>query len=255
MIRVLVVDDQASVRSSLRLLLKPRSGIEVIGEASSGPAAVAMAARLAPDVVLMDVRMPDGDGIAATRQLTDPDTLRPIPVVVMTMFEDDEYLFGALRAGASGFVLKSADHTELVAALRYAAQGRGMLSPAVVKRVVAEFARQADAAAAAPAGNSRGERPTPAELEVAASVTRRELEVLQALARGLSDSDIAAELHIETSTIKGHLSHLRAKTGMRNRTQLLLWALRTGLASPGGREAVGGSQEALSACATKAVRL
>jgi DNA-binding NarL/FixJ family response regulator len=179
----------------------------------SGPDAVAAVGLLHPDVVLMDVRMPDGDGIAATRTLSaDPD---PVPVVVVTTFDLDEYVFGALEAGAVGFLLKSAEPEDLAAAVRAAARGDGMVAPAVTRRVIAELAR----------------RRRPPEAGAPHTLTRRELEIVRALSEGQSNEQIADHLHLEPGTVKAHLSRVMAKLGVQGRVQVVVWAFRNGIAS------------------------
>jgi DNA-binding NarL/FixJ family response regulator len=218
-IRVLVADDLDAARRSLRNVLGRSPGIEVVGEATSGPEAVERARELHPDVVLMDVRMPGGDGISATRQLTAAAGLPAIPVVVMTFLGEDHYLFEAIEAGASGFLPKDSRPEEFVAALRLAASGKAMLPPAVTARVLTEFARRGAAQAVA-------ESPLDTQTRAALlGITARELDVLAALAHGFSDAEIAAELHLETSTVKSHLHRLRSKLHLRNRSALLLWAI------------------------------
>jgi DNA-binding NarL/FixJ family response regulator len=213
MIRVLLVDDQLVVRRGLRVLLDDAPDIEVVGEAVSGPEAVAAVGVLHPDVVLMDVRMPDGDGIAATRTLSaEPD---PVPVVVVTTFDLDEYVFGALEGGAVGFLLKSAEPEDLAAAVRAAARGDGMVAPAVTRRVIAELSR----------------RRRPPETTAPHTLTRRELEIVRALSEGQSNEQIAEHLHLEPGTVKAHLSRVMAKLGVQGRVQVVVWAFRNGIAS------------------------
>ncbi|QZN86842.1 response regulator transcription factor [Cellulomonas sp. C5510] len=214
MIRVLVVDDQLVVRRGLRVLLDDFPDITVIDEASSGPDALAAVHRLRPDVVLMDVRMPGGDGIAATRALTsEPEA---VPVIVITTFDLDEYVFGALEAGASGFLLKSADPDDIAAAVRVAARGDALVAPSVTPRVIAEFARR---------------RQIPAVPTASHSLTRRELDIVRALSQGQSNEQIAERLHLEAGTVKAHLSRVMAKLDARSRVQVVVWAFRNGIAS------------------------
>jgi DNA-binding NarL/FixJ family response regulator len=209
MIRVLLVDDQLVVRRGLRVLLDDAPDIEVVGEAVSGPEAVAAVGVLHPDVVLMDVRMPDGDGIAATRTLSaEPD---PVPVVVVTTFDLDEYVFGALEAGAVGFLLKSAEPEDLAAAVR----GEGLVAPGVTGGVIAELSR----------------RRRPPETTAPHTLTRRELEIVRALSEGQSNEQIAEHLHLEPGTVKAHLSRVMAKLGVQGRVQVVVWAFRNGIAS------------------------
>jgi DNA-binding NarL/FixJ family response regulator len=214
-VRVLLVDDQALVRAGLRLVLESDADVEVVGEAEDGAAGVEAAARLAPDVVLMDVRMPVLDGVEATRQVVAlPD---PPRVVVLTTFDLDEHVDDALRAGASGFLLKDARPEQLVAAVRSAAAGEMPLSPAVVRRLVEQRV-------GAPA------RPAPKDLD---PLTPREREVLEHIARGASNAEIAGALWLSEATVKSHVNRLLAKTGLANRAQLVVLAYQSGLVTPG----------------------
>lgn len=209
MITVLIADDQPSVRRALRTFLETQPDIKVISEASSGPEAVTQARIRRPDVVLMDVRMPAGDGITATATLAGPDATDPIPVVVITTFDLDEYVFGALENGAIGFLLKDAPPTHIIDAVRAAATGEGLVAPAVTRRVISEFAR----------------RRAPAARESAdADLTPREREVLAALAEGSSKAEIAEQLFIEIGTVKTHVSSIILKLGVRDRVQAIVWA-------------------------------
>ncbi|GAA3819074.1 response regulator [Cellulomonas soli] len=217
MIRVLVVDDQLVVRRGLRVILQDFPDIDVAGEAVSGPAALAAVQELRPDVVLMDVRMPDGDGIAATRALATAS--EPVPVIVLTTFAVDEYVFGALEAGAVGFLLKDdAEPDDLAAAVRAAARGDGLVSPSVTRRVIAEFARRGSLVPADP-GPGRG----------AEVLTRRELDIVRALSQGHSNEQIAQHLHLEAGTVKAHLSRIMAKLEVQGRVQVVIWAFRNGV--------------------------
>ncbi len=214
MIRVLVADDQASVRTSLRHLLGRYPDIEVTGEAGSGPDAVVVAARHAPDVVLMDVRMPDGDGIAATRVLAAAPWR--IPVLVITTFDVDEYVFGAIEAGAAGFLLKTSQPDTYADAIRAAARGDGMVSPEVTRRVLAAVS---------------GVKTTSAASAVA-ELTGREIEIVRALgASPTTNEAIAGRLSIEPATVKGHLKRIMAKLGLGSRAELVAWAFRNGVLS------------------------
>lgn len=217
MIRVVLVDDQGVVRAGFRMFLESAGDIEVVGEAANGPEAVRLARRLAPDVVCMDVRMPGGDGLAATREIVAGEP--PVPaVLVVTTFDLDEYVFGALEAGASGFVLKDTEPDDLVDAVRRLAAGEGLVDHAVTRRVIAEFARRRPAA--------------PAPAETAEGLTARETEIVRLLAGGLSNAEIAAELVVEVSTVKSHLGRAMAKIGTRDRVQTVVWAHRHGV-TPG----------------------
>lgn len=207
--RVYLADDQELVRSGFRLILES-NGIEVVGEAGDGLTAVEEAARLRPDVVLMDIRMPHLDGLEATRRLAGPDVADPIPVVVVTTFDLDEYVYTALRNGASGFLLKDAGAGFLVEAVRAAARGDALVSPQVTVRLLAHFA-------SAPAARQPFE-----------PLTEREEEVLKAVARGLTNAEIAETLYISLATVKTHIAHIQAKLGARNRVELAAWAWSTG---------------------------
>jgi DNA-binding NarL/FixJ family response regulator len=218
MIRVLVVDDQPLVRRGLHGMLQDYPDLSVVGQAASGPEAVALSEELRPDVVLMDVRMPGGDGITATRALAA--LPEPVPVVVLTTFDLDEYVYGALEAGAVGFLLKDAVESEdLAAAARAAARGDGMVAPAVTRRIIAEFTRRWTAP------------PPPGATVEAARLTRRELEIVRTLSAGQSNEEIAAHLHLEPGTVKVHLSRIMKKLEVHGRVQVVIWAFRNGLAS------------------------
>ncbi|RKN47770.1 response regulator [Micromonospora endolithica] len=215
MISVLLVDDQAVVRAGFRVVLEQAGGINVVGEASDGSSAVTLARRLRPDVICMDVRMPGRDGLAATRQIVADATGRPPAVLVVTTFDLDEYVFGALEAGASGFILKDCEPEDLIDAVRRLADGYGLVDQAVTRRVISEFARR---------------RPPPLpDAAAARQLTAREQEIVVLLARGLSNGEIADELFIETSTVKSHLGRAMAKIGVRDRLQTVVWAYRNGL--------------------------
>ncbi len=216
MIRVMLVDDQAVVRAGFRFLLEEADDIEVVAEASNGPAAVELARRHHPDVVCMDVRMPGGDGLAATREIValGSDTA----VLVVTTFDLDEYVFGALEAGASGFILKDCEPEELIDAVRRLADGHGLIDQAVTRRVITEFARR-----------TAPPRSAADEAAAAAQLTAREAEIVRQLARGLSNAEIAQELVVETSTVKSHLGRAMAKVGTRDRLQTVVWAYQNGL--------------------------
>jgi DNA-binding NarL/FixJ family response regulator len=218
-VRVLLVDDDDLMRAGLRAVLSSDSRVEVVGEAGSGRAAVERVRTLRPDLVLMDVRMPDLDGIAATREVTSASP--EVKIVILTTFEQDDYIFGALNAGASGFLLKRSGPEELLAAIQTVAAGDSLLSPSVTRTVIDRMARQ----------------PTP---EIGPSrlldeLTPREHEVLVLLARGLSNSEIAAELVIEESTVKTHVKRILMKLRLRDRIQAVVFAYESGLIQPGPR--------------------
>ncbi len=217
MISVLLADDQAMVRAGLRLILSAEPDIKVVGEAADGVEALAATRRLRPDVALMDVRMPRLDGIAATRQLlqSDPALTR---VVVLTTFDEDSHVYQALRAGASGFLLKTAPPEDLVQAIRVVAAGAALLDPAVTRRVIEEFARTPTHA------------PRPAEVD---RLTQRELEVLHLVARGMSNAEIAANLVVSEATVKTHVARVLDKLGLRDRVQAVVYAYEHGVIQPG----------------------
>jgi DNA-binding NarL/FixJ family response regulator len=217
-LRALVADDQPVVRAGFRTILEA-SGIEVVGEAGDGVEAVAAARRARPDVVLMDIRMPELDGIEATRQLAGPGVDDPVRVLVLTTFDLDDYVYEALRAGASGFLLKDVGREELVAAVRVVAAGDALLAPAVTRRLLEEFAQRPST-----------ERPPPASLDV---LTPREREVLALVARGRSNAEIAAELYVGEATVKSHVAHLLMKLGLRDRVHAVIHAYEVGLVRPG----------------------
>jgi DNA-binding NarL/FixJ family response regulator len=216
-IRVLLADDQAMIRAGLRLILASEPDISVVGEAADGVEAVAAARRLRPDVTLMDVRMPRLDGISATRRLGEEP--RVTRVVVLTTFDVDAHVYDALRAGASGFLLKNAPPEELVQAIRLVAAGGALLDPAVTRRVIEEFARSPS--------------PGPPPPEVTA-LTDRELEVLHLVAQGLSNAEIAATLIVSEATVKTHVARLLGKLGLRDRVQAVVFAYEHALVRPGG---------------------
>jgi len=221
MIRVVLADDQSLVRAGFALLLAAEDDIEVVGQAGDGDEAVALARSLAPDVVLMDVRMPGTDGLAATRRITEDAALAGVRVLVLTTFELDEYVFEALRAGASGFLVKHTDPAELVRAVRVVAAGEALLSPGVTRRLVEEFASRPARPGAAPAALG--------------SLTDREREVVALVAQGLSNDEIAAELIISRATARTHVSRSMMKLHARDRAQLVVFAYQSGLVRPGLR--------------------
>jgi len=217
-VRVVVADDQPVVRTGFRTILEA-AGVEVVAEAGDGREAVVAARRARPDVVLMDIRMPDLDGIEATRQLAGPDVDDPVRVLVLTTFDLDDYVYDALRAGASGFLLKDVGREELVAAVRVVAAGDALLAPSVTRRLLEEFARRPPA-----------DRPSPASLD---ALTPREREVLALVARGRSNAEIAAELYVGEATVKSHVAHLLMKLGLRDRVHAVIHAYDVGLVRPG----------------------
>jgi len=210
-IRVLVADDQAMVRAGFRLLLAGEPDIDVVAEARTGAEAIEKAARFDPAVVLMDIRMPELDGIAATRRILAADATARI--LILTTFDLDEYVYEALRAGASGFVLKDDPPEQLIDAIRTVAAGNALLSPSVTKRVIEQFAR----------------RPRPAPPEGLDELTAREQDVFRLLARGLSNAEIGQELFITDTTVKTHVTHVLQKLGLRDRVQAVVLAYRAGL--------------------------
>ena len=217
-IRLLIADDQALVRSGLRMLVDSADDIEIVGEAATGISAVQLARELVPDVVLMDIRMPEMDGVEATRLIGVDSATADVRVLVLTTFDLDEYVFNALRAGASGFVLKDTDPDDLLDAIRVVAAGETLLAPGVTARLVAEFVRQPSA-----------EKPVPADLT---DLTERELEVLSLAGRGLSNAEIGAELFISPATAKTHVGRVLQKLGARDRAQLVVIAYESGLVTP-----------------------
>jgi DNA-binding NarL/FixJ family response regulator len=218
-IRVLIADDQALVRAGFRMILDAEEDIDVVGEASDGNEAVEQARRLEPDVVLMDIRMPELDGIEATRQVVGIGGELPPRVLMLTTFDLNEYVYEALRAGASGFLLKDVPPEELAAGIRVVARGDALLAPSITRRLIHEFAR-ATPASAPPRGFDE--------------LTAREVEVFKLVARGLSNAEIAAELIVSETTVKTHVARLLMKLGLRDRVQAVVLAYETGVAVPGG---------------------
>ena len=216
MIRVVVADDQRLVRTGLRMILAAVDDVEVVGEAADGHEAVAVCAAQRPDVVLMDVRMPGLDGIDATRAVVAHDD--PPRVLVLTTFDLDDVVYDALRAGASGFLLKDAPEDRLVTAIRVVAEGGSLFAPSVTRRLIEEFAR------------AREDRAAPASL---GALTDRETEVLRAVARGLSNAEIGTELYVSENTVKTHVARILMKLGLRDRVQAVVLAYESGLVGPG----------------------
>ena len=221
-VRVLVVDDQELVRTGFRLILDAQDDIEVVGEAVDGSDAVRSVARTSPDIVLMDVRMPVMDGIEATRRICAAEPRGATRVVMLTTFDLDEYVFEALRAGASGFLLKDVGRDELLRAVRVVAGGEGLLAPSITRRLIEDYAR----------------RPAPADPPENAAIdqlTAREAETLGLLAEGLSNAEIAARLYVSEATVKTHVAHVLMKLQLRDRVQAVVFAYEAGMVRPGDR--------------------
>ncbi len=218
-IRVLLVDDQALIRAGFRMILDAEEDMEVVGECGDGTQAVDSAGRLAPDVVLMDIRMPEMDGIEATRRIAAQDGERVPRVLMLTTFDLDEYVYDALRAGASGFLLKDVPAEQLVEGIRVVAQGDALLAPSVTRRLIHEFSRGAPA--------QHGEPPEIGEL------TPRELEVFKLIARGMSNAEIATELVVSETTVKTHVARVLMKLGVRDRVQAVVLAYESGVVERG----------------------
>jgi DNA-binding NarL/FixJ family response regulator len=218
MIRVLLADDHWLVRAGFRSVLEGESDIEVVGEAPDGRTAVSACRELTPDVVLMDIRMPVMDGLDATREIVGDERLASVRVVILTTFDLDDYVYGALRAGATGFLVKDSEPEELLHAVRVAARGDALISPSVTRRLIAEFA-----------GRAAGPRPDP-RLDV---LTDREREVMRLVAAGLTNDEIAERLVLSRSTAKTHVSRIMTKLGARDRSQVVVLAYESGMVSPG----------------------
>jgi DNA-binding NarL/FixJ family response regulator len=218
--RVLIADDQALVRAGFRVLVESAEDLEVVGEAADGVEAAAMAHVTRPDVILMDIRMPQMDGLEASRRILADPACADTRIIVLTTFDLDEYVFEALRSGASGFLLKDIDPEDLLAGIRVVASGDALLAPSVTRRLIEEFARTP----AAPKTDAAA----------LAALTDREREVVALVARGLSNAEIAQELYISPATAKTHVSRAMLKLGARDRAQLVVMAFESGLASPGG---------------------
>lgn len=218
-VRVLLVDDQALIRTGFRMILSAESDIEVVGECADGTQAVDSVRRLKPDVVLMDIRMPEMDGIEATRRIVESDAEPAARVLMLTTFDLDEYVYDALRAGASGFLLKDVPADQLVAGIRLVAAGDALLAPSVTRRLIEEFSK------APPVRQDR-----PAALE---DLTPRELEVFTLISRGMSNHEIATELVVSETTVKTHVARVLLKLGVRDRVQAVVLAYESGLVSPG----------------------
>jgi DNA-binding NarL/FixJ family response regulator len=220
-IRVLLVDDQPLLRTGFRMILEAEADIAVVGEAGDGQQALDQVRALQPDVVLMDIRMPRMDGVEATRRIAGPGRDGPAKVLVLTTFDLDEYVVEALRAGASGFLLKDVPAEELVQAIRVIAEGAAMLAPSVTRRLLDMYAGRL------PSGD---EAPPPS----LATLTDREVEVLKLVAKGLSNAEVASELFVSETTVKTHVGHVLTKLGLRDRVQAAVFAYESGLVRPGG---------------------
>jgi DNA-binding NarL/FixJ family response regulator len=221
-VRVLLVDDQSLIRTGFRMILNAEEDIDVVGECADGTQAIDSVKRLHPDVVLMDIRMPEMDGIEATRRISsDPDAEKPVRVLMLTTFDLDEYVYDALRAGASGFLLKDVPADQLVSGIRLVAEGDSLLAPSVTRRLIEEFSK-----------TQRADAPPPASFD---ELTARELEVLKLIARGMSNAEIAAELIVSETTVKTHVTRVLLKLGVRDRVQAVVTAYESGLVAPGAR--------------------
>ncbi len=227
MIRVLLADDQALIRAGFRVLVDAAEDLQVVGEATDGRQAVDLARRRRADVVLMDIRMPGVDGLEATRRISADEDLAGVKVIILTTFESDEYVYQALRAGASGFLVKDTEPADLIQAVRVVARGDALLSPSVTRRLITDIA-------------SRPERPLAGDQasgKILAGLTDREREVMALVAEGLSNDEIAARLFLSPLTAKTHVSRIMTKLNARDRAQLVVLAYETGLVTPGHREA------------------
>jgi DNA-binding NarL/FixJ family response regulator len=218
-VRVLIADDQALVRAGFKMILEAEPEIDVIGEAEDGVEAVEMITRLKPDVALMDIRMPRLNGLEATRQIVNGDGDNPTRVLMLTTFDLNEYVYEALRAGASGFLLKDVPAEQLVAGIQVVARGEALLAPSITRRLIEEFAK-----------NSPVERAAPKEIE---ELTAREFEVFKLVARGMSNAEIAAELIVSETTVKTHVARILMKLHLRDRVQAVVYAYESGLSQPG----------------------
>jgi DNA-binding NarL/FixJ family response regulator len=219
-IRVLIADDQALVRAGFKMILDAEDDLEIVGEAADGAQAVQLARSLQPDVVLMDIRMPELDGIEATRRLIEQSDGHPVRVLMLTTFDLNEYVYEALRAGASGFLLKDVPPEQLAAGIRVVAAGEALLAPSITRRLIQEFAQ-------APS-------PSPEPPQGLDELTTRELEVFKLIARGLSNAEIAAELIVSETTVKTHVARVLMKLRLRDRVQAVVLAYESGVAVPGG---------------------
>jgi DNA-binding NarL/FixJ family response regulator len=218
-VRVLLVDDQALIRAGFRMILNAEDGIEVVGECADGAQAIDSVKRLRPDVVLMDIRMPEMDGIEATRRIAQSNGDQPVRVLMLTTFDMDEYVYDALRAGASGFLLKDVPAEQLVDGIRLVAAGEALLAPSVTRRLIEEFSK-----------GPRSRQEPPAALD---ELTPRELEVFTLIARGMSNHEIAEQLVVSETTVKTHVARVLMKLGVRDRVQAVVLAYESGLVAPG----------------------
>jgi DNA-binding NarL/FixJ family response regulator len=218
-VRILIADDQALVRAGFKMILDAEEGLDVVGEASHGGEAVALAERTKPDVVLMDIRMPELDGIEATRKILAAAGDRQVRVLMLTTFDLNEYVYEALRAGASGFLLKDVPPEQLVAGIRIVAEGEALLAPSITRRLIQEFASTTPVPTEPPKGLDE--------------LTARELEVFKLIARGLSNAEVAAELVVSETTVKTHVARVLMKLGLRDRVQAVVLAYESGVAVPG----------------------
>jgi DNA-binding NarL/FixJ family response regulator len=218
-VRVLLVDDQALIRAGFRMILEAEEDLEVVGECGDGTQAIDSVKRFSPDVVLMDIRMPEMDGIEATRRIVGGDGETAVKVLMLTTFDLDEYVYDALRAGASGFLLKDVPADQLVAGIRLVARGDALLAPSVTRRLIHEFSR-----------SSRGRAERPAGLD---ELTPREVEVFRLLARGMSNAEIAADLIVSETTVKTHVARILMKLEVRDRVQAVVLAYESGVVAPG----------------------
>ena len=224
MIRVLLADDQALIRAGFRVLIDAAGDLEVVGEATDGAQAVDLARRERADVVLMDIRMPGVDGLEATRRISADDDLAGVKVIILTTFESDEYVYQAIRAGASGFLVKDTEPADLLQAVRVVARGDALLSPSVTRRLITDLATRPE--------RPRGDR----DARALAGLTEREREVLALVAEGLSNDEIAARLFLSPLTSKTHVSRIMTKLNARDRAQLVVMAYESGLVTPGARD-------------------
>jgi DNA-binding NarL/FixJ family response regulator len=223
MVRVLIADDQPLVRAGFRMIIDSEDDLTIVGEAENGRDAVEQAQRLRPDVVLMDIRMPEVDGVEATRRLAGPDAGEPVKVLVLTTFDLDEYVYESLRAGASGFLLKDVPADDLVAAVRTVARGDAVVAPSITRRLIDRFATSLP-------GATTGDGP---DGDALASLTDRELDVLRLIAKGCSNAEIAQRLFVAETTVKTHVGRLLTKLDVRDRVQAVVFAYESGLVKPG----------------------